>query len=319
MTIHPFRRLVGLGLAIGLVFVLSASAQYREYYVFGKVLDAQNKPLGGVEISVLDTKTNRSFSTTTKGSGEYKFPGLPHGVYKVTFAKKDYATQEADWNFPAPQDTMQRVEMKPIILVTQAAADQSVKLKEALAEVKQAAEKLKQGDIDGALVLVEAVLAKNPKDANALYLGGICYTRKKDYPRALAALSEVAAQNPEFAPGYQQLGAVYQQQGESEKALESYQKALALDPDNPDLMYDIGLVLFEMNRVPEALPHFEKALTFRPADPALLEMAGRSYVNQQKYELAIEDFEKAKAGYTDPEKIKFLDDLIAKIKELVKK
>jgi tetratricopeptide (TPR) repeat protein len=48
-------------------------------------------------------------------------------------------------------------------------------------------------------------------------------------------------------------------------------------------------------------------------------MAGRCYTNQGKFEKAIECLEKAKAGYTDQERVKFLDDLIAKLKEQIKK
>ena len=51
-----------------------------------------------------------------------------------------------------------------------------------------------------------------------------------------------------------------------------------------------------------------------------LEMAGRCYINRANFEKAIDYLEKAKAGYAaDPEKVKFLDDLIAKLKEQIKK
>jgi tetratricopeptide (TPR) repeat protein len=93
-----------------------------------------------------------------------------------------------------------------------------------------------------------------------------------------------------------------------------------LDPSNPDTPFNSGLVLFELNRVDEALACFEKTLSMKPADPASLEMAGRCYINRANFEKAIDYFEKAKAGYAaDPEKIKFLDDLITKLKEQIKK
>jgi tetratricopeptide (TPR) repeat protein len=115
------------------------------------------------------------------------------------------------------------------------------------------------------------------------------------------------------------LAVCYQQQKDFEKALEYYQKTLDLDPNNPDAAYNSGLILFGLNRIDEALASFEKALSLRPDDPAYLEMAGRCYINQANFEKAIEYLEKAKAGYTDQEKLKFLDDLIAKLKEQIKK
>jgi hypothetical protein len=42
-------------------------------------------------------------------------------------------------------------------------------------------------------------------------------------------------------------------------------------------------------------------------------------MNQANFEKAVECLEKAKAGYSDQEKVKFLDDLILKLKEQIKK
>jgi tetratricopeptide (TPR) repeat protein len=139
------------------------------------------------------------------------------------------------------------------------------------------------------------------------------------YEEAIGALIQVTEQSPKFAPAYFELAICYQQQKNLDKALEYYQKTLDLDPTNPDAAYNSGLILFSENRVDEALTYFEKALSIKADDPAFLEMAGRCYVHQANFEKAIECFEKAKIGYTDTEKIKFLDDLIAKLKEQIKK
>jgi len=65
-------------------------AQYREYYAYGRVLDAQKKPLPNVEISLLDASTSRRFHMKTDQKGEFKFAGLPHADYEVTFAREGY-------------------------------------------------------------------------------------------------------------------------------------------------------------------------------------------------------------------------------------
>jgi tetratricopeptide (TPR) repeat protein len=81
----------------------------------------------------------------------------------------------------------------------------------------------------------------------------------------------------------------------------------------------MGLVLFGLGRIDEALPRFEQALALRPDDPAYLEMAGRCYINKADFPKAVEYLEKAKAGTTDPDRIKFLEDLIATLKAQIKK
>ena len=104
-----------------------------------------------------------------------------------------------------------------------------------------------------------------------------------------------------------------------DKALDAYEKALELAAESVDTLYNRGLILFELNRVEEALTHFENALKLKPDDPELLEMTGRCYIHQGEYSKAIEYLEKAKNASTDQEKVKFLDQLITKLKEKIKK
>lgn len=306
-------------LAISLILVLPGLAQYREYYFHGKVLDIEKNPMEGVEISLRDVATSRSYSFKTNKKGEFKFAGLPHGIYKVVFKKEGYATKEDEWRFETPQDTMQKTEIPDVVLVSLAQVQQQQQLKEVQGTVKEAAEKIKQKDFDGAIALLKAALEKNPTEVNTLYLMGIGYSRKKMYPEAIDALTRVTQSSPKFAPAYFELAICYQQQNDIDKALELYRKTLELDPDNPDAAYNSGLLLFGRNRAEEALTFLEKALSARPEDPAYLEMAGRCYINQANYPKAIEYLEKAKAGYTDADKVKFLDDLITKLREQIKK
>ncbi|MDH4219093.1 MAG: tetratricopeptide repeat protein [Candidatus Aminicenantes bacterium] len=306
-------------LLIGLILVLPGFGQYREYYLYGKVLDTQKNPLEGVEITLRDVNTNRSYTIKTKKGGEFKFAGVPHGIYKVVFKKEGYAVKEDEWRFTTPQDKMQKMEIPPVVLVSEAQVQEQAYWNEMQAEVKEVAEKIKQNDFDGAISLSKKALEKNPKDPNALYLLGISYARKKMYPEAVDSLTQVTLLNSDFPPAYFELGVCYQQQNDPDRALEYYQKNLVLDPANVDSAYNSGLILFAMNRIDEALPLFEQALSLKTDDPAFLEMAGRCYINQADFGKAIEYLEKAKAGYTDQEKIKFLDDLIAKLKEQIKK
>lgn len=305
-------------LGMSLILILPGSGQFREYYVFGKVLDTQKNPLEGVEITVRDVLSNRSYTIKTKKDGEFKFVGLPHATYKVVFEKEGYAVKEDEWKLATPQDTMQKIEMPAVVLASQIQVEEAGRLKEMEGQVKEAFEKIRQKDYDGGIVILKDVLAKNPKDSNALYLVGLSYCKKQMYAEAIAALTQVVQLVPKFPPAYFELGICYQNQGEKEKALEYFQKTLELDANNPDAAYNAGLILFGLNRVDEALANFEKALKAKPGDPEYLEMAGRCYINQGNYAKAIEYLEQVKSVLTDPERIKFLDDLIAKLKEQIK-
>jgi tetratricopeptide (TPR) repeat protein len=319
MRSHVRRSLVPIALVAILALAVPVRAQYREYYLTGKVMDTQKNPVEGAEISLRDVKTSRSYSMKTNAKGEFKFAGLPHGVYAVTTTKEGYAVKIDEWKFETPQDRMQRVEIPPLTLVSQVQVEETQKLKEAESGVKDAADLIRANDPDGAIVKLKEVLAKNPVDPNALYLLGMAYARKSMFAEAREAFTKVTDLAPKFAAAFYQLGVVLQALDQTEKALEAYTRATDLDPNNSDGLYNAGLVLFKMSRIDEALAVFEKALALKPDDPAYLEMTGRCYINKADFPKAIELLEKAKVAYGDPDRIKFLDDLIAQLKEQIKK
>jgi tetratricopeptide (TPR) repeat protein len=314
------RRSVGTAVTLlaSLVLASSGLAQGRDYYVRGRVLDAQKKPLADVEVSLLDASTSRRFRMKTDQKGEFKFAGLPHAVYEVTFAREGFVTGQDKWEFDAPQDRMQRVEVPDVFLASQAQAQEVQRFQGAQAGVDEAAEKLRKGDLDGAISGLEKVLEKSPQDPNALFYLGLGYAGKKMYTEAVAPLTRVTEITPAFPGAWFELGVCYRALGDLPKALGFYEKNLELDPGNADASYNSGLILFETNRVDEALVRFERGLVSRPDDASLLEMAGRCYVHEAKFTQAVESLEKARAATTDPEKQALLDELIQKTKPLVR-
>lgn len=294
--------------------------QYREYKISGQVVDTRKQPLEGAEILLRDVATSRSYSLKTKKDGSFSFAGLPHGVYKVLIKKAGFANKEDEWRFEIPQDTMQRVTIPTVVLVSEEVVVESQRLKEAAAGVKESAEMIKQGAYDAALQRLKSVLEKNPEDPNALYLMGVAYVKKGMWAEASAPLQKVAELQPGFAGAYYQLGICYMQQKEPEKALDFFRKALELDPGNADSNFYAGLILFELDRVDEAVVFFEKTLSLKPDDPAALEMAGRCFIHQAEFQKALAYLEKARVAYAgDAERVKFLDGLIEKLKEQIKK
>jgi len=308
-----------LAAALALFQVLPASAQYREYYLYGKIIDTQKNPIEGVEINIRDEVTNLAFTEKTDKNGTYKFAGLPHGDYQVTISKEGFAIKKGEWKYEAPQDRMKRVEIPTLMLISQTQALEIERLKEVGTGIKESADKIRQGDLDGAVAQLKGILDKSPKDVNALFLIGMAYSKKQMFPEATGAFLQVAEITPTFAAAFHQLGVCYQQQDQPDMALEAYKKTLELDPANTDAFYNSGLILFKLSRVDEALERFERAVVLKPDDPAFLEMAGRCYINKADYAKAIEYLEKAKAGYNDPERTKFLDELIATLKAQIKK
>jgi tetratricopeptide (TPR) repeat protein len=319
MKNRTYRPLGPIALVAVLVLAVPGPAQYREYYITGKVIDTQKNPVEGAELNLRDLETSRGYSIKTGKKGEFKFAGLPHGVYAVEIVKEGYALKQDEWRFEIPQDTMQRVEIPAITLVSQTQVEEIQKLKEAESGVKEAADLIRKNDADGAIAKLKGLLITNPEDPNALYLIGMAYAKKSMLAEAQAAFLQVTELAPRFAAAFYQLGIAYQGLDQPEKALEAYGKANELDPANADAFYNSGLILFKLNRIDEALTTFERAVNLRPDDPAFLEMAGRCYINKADFAKAIEYLEKAKTGTNDPERTKFLDELIATLKAQIKK
>ncbi|HPB58537.1 MAG TPA: tetratricopeptide repeat protein [Candidatus Saccharicenans sp.] len=293
--------------------------QYREYHLFGLVVDSQQQPLAGVELFLQDVNTSRNYRVKTDKNGKYVLSGLPHGRYRVTVKKDGYETRTFDWDFSAPQERMQKVEMETIVLASEQQVKLATRAKEAQQAVNESMEKIKKGDLEGALKILSELARDYPDDSNVRYLLGLTYGRLQRYQEAVAELTRVTELVPEFAPAYLQLGYCYQSLNDQDKALEYYKKAAELDPSNPANLYNLGLILFEKNQIDEAQGYFERALAIKADDADTLEMIGRCYVNKGDLPRALEFLEKARGLTTDEEKIKILDKFIATLKEQIKK
>ncbi len=53
---------------------------------------------------------------------------------------------------------------------------------------------------------LKAVLDKNPKDSNALYIIGMAYLKKKMWAEAISSFLQVVDLSPKFPAAYYQLG-----------------------------------------------------------------------------------------------------------------
>ncbi len=312
-------RFLSIVYLLSFILVTPSLGQYREYYILGKIVDSENNPLEKVELDFRDTLSSRRYRIQTDKKGEYKLVGVPHGIYNVTISKEGYRTLTVEWDFSTPQDRMQKIEMQTITMVSEVKIQQIEMAKQAQEEFSEAREKIAQGDFDGAIEILKKMIDSNPDDANAHYLLGICYQRKKQFPESVLEFEKTAELSPSFSGAYHQLGFSYQQQKEWTKALDFYAKAIELDPKSVESFYNRGLILFQQGNVEESLVEFERALELKPDDPEFLEMAGRCYIHQADFKRAIEYLEKAKLNSSDQTKIEFLDDLVSKLREQIRK
>jgi tetratricopeptide (TPR) repeat protein len=305
--------------ALGMLLLAApAAGQHREYYVRGRVLDAQEVPISGVEIRLDDASTSRSYHMETDEKGEFKFAGLPHAVYQVTYTREGYVTATDEWELAARQDRMKRVEIPDVMLASEAQVQEAYRLGEAKAAVEEAGQRIRTGDLDGAIAALQEVVEESPDDPNALFFLGLSYAGKGMHAEAVDPLTRVTELSPDFPGAWFELGVCHEALGDPEEALAAYDRTLQLDPGQADAAYNSGLILFEQNRIQDALARFQAGLASKPDDPDLNEMAGRCYLNEARFDLALDHLEKARGATTDPEKLGLLDALVDQVKALVR-
>src|ERR1700751_4739586 len=91
---RPFLRTI-LIVAASLTLSIVAQAQYRAS-IQGVVTDPQGAVVEGANVTLLDTKTNRTVTATSDASGIYTFNALPLSNYTITVEKSGFKKKTID-------------------------------------------------------------------------------------------------------------------------------------------------------------------------------------------------------------------------------
>jgi Flp pilus assembly protein TadD len=113
-----------------------------------------------------------------------------------------------------------------------------------------------------------------------------------DYPLAISIARELLARNPRDANALQVLGLAYGRQGRNAEALDAFLKADALFGNNPAVLNSIGVLLKERGDLNGARAYLEKASRFGLIEAhynlaATLSSLGERALAQASYETAI--------------------------------
>ena len=75
---------------VGLFWIPIAFGQGERGAITGTVTDQSNAVIPETEITVVDVATNVKYATTSTGSGTYRVPSLPPGIYRITASKTGF-------------------------------------------------------------------------------------------------------------------------------------------------------------------------------------------------------------------------------------
>jgi cytochrome c-type biogenesis protein CcmH/NrfG len=179
----------------------------------GKVVDAENKPVDGATVTLLQADTNSKFTLKTK-KGEFMQIGLPPGNYTVT-AEKDGLKQTSNVHVSLDIATV-TITLKPggsgAPMTKEEAAKAAAKMEGLKAAFAEGAALSNSGKYDEAVAKFNEVIAAVPKCTECYINIGATYALKKDYAQSEAAYKKALEIDPNSVESYYGLASIYNDQ-----------------------------------------------------------------------------------------------------------
>jgi len=159
-------------------------------------------------------------------------------------------------------------------------------------QLAQAALALKSGDLEGAVRLYDAVIARQSEHAEAHYKRANALNGLGRLELALAGYERAIELKPDYANAYCNRGTVLERMHRWEDALSSYDRAVALNPSDYFAYYNRGSVLKELLRFEEALASYERAISLKNDYAEAYVNRGHVLQELQRHEAAIASYDK---------------------------
>jgi predicted TPR repeat methyltransferase len=140
-------------------------------------------------------------------------------------------------------------------------------MSDAAALLQQAVSLHQQGRLEQAQAVYAQVLAREPRQFDALHLSGVIERQRGNPARAVDLISAALEVDAGQARAHCNLGAALQDLGQIDAALQSYESALHLDPRYALAWNNRGNTLRRLGRPLEALDSYERALALQSSYP----------------------------------------------------
>jgi tetratricopeptide (TPR) repeat protein len=288
-------------LVAGLAFV-AAPAYAQTGQVKGKVVDAQNKPIEGAKITIINSEmVNRKFETKSKKDGNFLQIGLPTGNYKIT-AEKDGMTQSFDVRIG--------LDMKEVNFMLQPggqaaggqmskeeAAKQAARVEGIKTKFAEGATLSNEGKYDEAIAKFQEVLVDVPKCGECYLNIGSVYAQKKEFDKSEEAYRKVLELNPDSVDAYNGLATIFNSQKKFDEAQKMSAEATkrastgAGGAVNPEALYNQGVIAWNANDFAKAQESFTAAIAAKADHAESHFMLGKVYLNLGKLPDAAKEFE----------------------------
>jgi predicted O-linked N-acetylglucosamine transferase (SPINDLY family) len=132
------------------------------------------------------------------------------------------------------------------------------------ADLSRALSHHREGRLDEAEAIYQAVLAQQPDHFDCLHLLGVMRRQRGGSDAAVALISRAVALKPDVAEAHVNLGNAQMDQLRFDAAAESYERALALKPASAMMHRHVATARRAQGRLADAIVHFALAAAFEP-------------------------------------------------------
>jgi tetratricopeptide (TPR) repeat protein len=139
----------------------------------------------------------------------------------------------------------------------------------------------------------QALLDRDPDDADVLHLFGVMHHQCGHSARAAELTGRAVALRPHVAAYHANLAEIQRALGRHEQAAASCRTALRLRPNYPEALNNLGLALYELGQQEEALAQYDAALALRPEFAMAQNNRGNALRALGKTSAAVEAFRAA--------------------------
>ena len=168
----------------------------------------------------------------------------------------------------------------------------------------------RSGDFEGGVALLEAMLAADPRDTEALYQLAVLYGGEKKIDQALFYMTQVVQYDPQNAQALNYVGYTWVERGENlDRAEEFIERAVRLSPRDGYIADSLGWVYYMRARpliagpqrgeglvlLEKAVAQLVLALELTGGDPVVSEHLGDVYLLLEEPRRALDYYEQAVA------------------------
>lgn len=166
------------------------------------------------------------------------------------------------------------------------------------AEMEMAVNLQRLGRKEEALATLEALLAREPDNYDAVVTLGNLHRNNEDYASAARAYDRAIALITDPQKGHWRVfyysGICHERMKQWDLAERQFRRALELSPDEPMVLNYLGYSMIEKNiNLPEAMAMVKKAVELRPNDGYIIDSLGWAHYQLGEYEEAVSYIERA--------------------------